>query len=72
MDQEYFLMSDAARVLGCKPYQISYLLATRAVPEPARIGGRRVFVISDLVRISEVLKIQLGQDFFERAARRVK
>ena len=54
---DYYLLSDAATILHCKPYQITYLLATRQLPEPLRIGGRRVFTISDLTRIAELLQL---------------
>ncbi len=61
MAQEYLLLRDAARILNCQPYQITYLLTTRRVPEPLRIGGRRIFTADDLARISEALKADLAR-----------
>ena len=61
MNPEYFSMSDAARVLHTQSYRISYLLSTRQIPEPMRIGGRRVFTTADLTRISEVLDLELAR-----------
>jgi len=57
MNKEYYLLGDAARLLGCQAYQISYLLLTRKVPEPLRIGGRRVFTLGDLTKIAELLEL---------------
>lgn len=58
MTPHYVLLSEAAATLHCKPYQIAYLLSTRRIPEPVRIGGRRAFTTSDLARIAEVLELQ--------------
>ena len=58
MEQHYMLLSEAAAALHCKPYQIAYLLSTRRIPEPIRIGGRRAFTTTDLARIGKVLKLQ--------------
>lgn len=63
MTAQYFSLGDAARVLGIPPYQISYLLSTGKVPEPKRIGNRRLFSIDDLAQISEYIKLaQVKED----------
>ena len=73
MEQNYYTMSQAVDMLGgVKAYQISYLLMTRQIPEPARIGGRRCFTLPELARISEILKLDLARDLQARAARRGK
>lgn len=59
MKNDYCLLGDAARALKCKPYRITYLLGVGRIPEPRRIGGRRVFTARDLVRIAGVLKLEL-------------
>ena len=60
METEYFLLNDLAKLLGVQAYQIVYLLTTRQVPEPRRIGNRRVFTIYDAHRIAEKLQVQLA------------
>jgi DNA-binding transcriptional MerR regulator len=53
----HFLLGDLARLLDCKPHQITYLLTSRQVPEPAlRIGGRRMFTAEDVERVRAALK----------------
>jgi DNA-binding transcriptional MerR regulator len=50
------LLSDVARLVPCKPYQIVYLLTSGQVPEPAlRLGGRRLFTEEDVDRIRNLL-----------------
>jgi hypothetical protein len=51
------LLGQAASALGVKPYQIIYLLTTSQVPEPRRVGGRRMFGDLDLQRIAEALGV---------------
>jgi DNA-binding transcriptional MerR regulator len=54
---ELFLLGDVARLLDCKPHQVTYLLTSRQVAEPAlRIGGRRVFTVKDMERLEAVLE----------------
>ncbi len=67
IDNEFYLLSDVARILRCRPSKIVYLLTTRQVPEPAlRIGNRRVFTIMDIYRLSEKLQIQLAQELIDK------
>lgn len=56
---ELYLLSDAARLLGCKPHRITYLLTSQQVPEPKRIGGRRMFGRNDLQRLAKHLNANL-------------
>lgn len=66
-NNEYYLLGDVARILGCQPHQIVYLLATRQVPEPAlRVGNRPVFTIHDMHLIGEKLGLQLAQELRRR------
>ena len=62
---DYFLLGDVARILRCQPYQIVYLLSTRQVPEPARIGNKRVFTIVDMQRLAEKLQVQMAQELID-------
>jgi len=67
IDHDYYLLSDVAKILRCRPSKIVYLLATRQVPEPAlRIGNRRVFTTLDLFRLSEKLQIDLAQELKDK------
>lgn len=53
-----YSLKDAAAILQKQPYQITYVLTTGKVPEPQRIGGKRVFTSEDLQRIAERLGIE--------------
>jgi hypothetical protein len=65
---EFFLLSDVARILRRKPYQIVYLLITHQVPEPAlRVGNRRVFTLADIHRLAEKFQTQAVQAGTEEA-----
>ena len=52
------LLGDVARILGVVPYRIVYLLTSGKVPEPVKLGGRRVFFEDDIERIAKQLKIE--------------
>jgi hypothetical protein len=56
MMEELFSLGDAAKVLQTQAYVIQYCLATGKVPEPRRIGGRRMFSHADLATLSDFLK----------------
>lgn len=62
MCTDYFTLGDAARILAVPPYQITYLLSTGKLPEPKRIGNRRLFTHADLCTISEYLKLGQGKE----------
>jgi hypothetical protein len=46
--QMLFSMSEAAKATGIAPYRIKYALLTHRLPEPGRVGGRRVFGPDDV------------------------
>ena len=52
------LLGDVARILGVVPYRIVYLITSGKVPEPAKLGGRRVFFEDDIERIAKKLNIE--------------
>jgi hypothetical protein len=57
----YFLLGDVARKLQCQPYRIVYLLTTGKVPEPPRLGNRRLFQPTDVHQIALKLGIELQE-----------
>jgi DNA-binding transcriptional MerR regulator len=66
MDTEYLLLNDLAKLLNVQAYQIVYLLTTRQVSEPRRIGNRRVFTIWDAHRIAEKLHVPIAQEIIAK------
>jgi DNA-binding transcriptional MerR regulator len=57
MKQEHYLLNEVARLVGCKGYQIAYLISNGKVEEPKlRINNKRVFTPEDVTRIREVFK----------------
>jgi hypothetical protein len=64
---DFNLLGDVARTLGCKPYQITYLLTSGQVPEPAmRLGNRRVFRSGDIQRLAAKLGIEQRKEKHEQ------
>jgi DNA-binding transcriptional MerR regulator len=61
-----FLLGQAASILGVKPYQVIYLLTTGQVPEPSRVGGRRMFCEADLQRLADALGVPFPQNPSQR------
>jgi DNA-binding transcriptional MerR regulator len=59
MTNDYYTLADVSELLQVPAYRITYLLATRQVPEPGRIGNRRLFTLSDIQRIAEKLEVEL-------------
>lgn len=56
MEQELYLLNQAARLAGIKYHQLAYLIVTGVVEEPKlRIGGRRVFTAAEVARIQAVV-----------------
>ena len=53
MNNEHLLLNDAARILGKKPYQITYAITSGAVKDVMRIGGRRIFQRKDIKRLAK-------------------
>ena len=49
MTKTLFLLNDAAKIIGVKPYQLAYALSISKVPEPVlRLGNKRIFTESDV------------------------
>jgi DNA-binding transcriptional MerR regulator len=55
-----YLMGDLSKRLNVPPYRIAYLLTTRQLPEPKRIGNRRVFTQTDARLVAKALGISWG------------
>jgi DNA-binding transcriptional MerR regulator len=68
MEQEFYSLGEAALMLQCQPHRIMYLFSTRAVPEPLRVGGRRLFSLQDIAAIAEKMKQQVAAQW-EREGR---
>jgi hypothetical protein len=62
MHTQLLSLKDVANRLGTQPYRIVYLLSTGKVPEPDRVGGKRVFCAEDLNRIAKQLGIDPGEE----------
>ncbi len=60
---KYYTLSQAADVLKIKPHVIAYLLTTKKVPEPMRVGHRRLFTEADIAAIKEVHQNALASRF---------
>lgn len=64
MKDKFFTLGDVARRLRVARHRIVYVLESGRVPEPQRIGGRRVFTeanVSALARALDVEATGLGQ-----------
>jgi len=57
MEQELYSLGDAAEILRVQAHVINYMCVTGKIPEPRRVGGRRLFTIEELSRIGELLKL---------------
>ena len=56
MKQEHYLLGEVARVIGRKPFQITYMLTNGFIEEPTlRIGGRRIFNREDIEVIRKIM-----------------
>jgi DNA-binding transcriptional MerR regulator len=53
-----YLMGDLSKRLNVPPYRIAYLLTTRQLPEPKRVGNRRVFTETDARQVAKALGIR--------------
>lgn len=61
MEQEHFLLGEVARVIGRKPFQITYMLTNGFIEEPKlRIGGRRIFSRADIESIRKIMNEKFG------------
>lgn len=62
MHQKYILLGEVARLVGQKPYKITYLLTTGAIPEPAiRVGNKRLFTADDVERVRRAFEERDGR-----------
>src|SRR5262245_54577022 len=52
-----YLMGDLSKRLNVPPYRIAYLFTTRQLPEPNRVGNRRVFTETDARQVAKALGI---------------
>lgn len=52
-----YLMGELSKRLNVPPYRIAYLLTTRQLPEPKRVGNRRVFTETDARQVAKALGI---------------
>jgi hypothetical protein len=57
-----FLMSDLSKRLNVPPYRIAYLLTTRQLPEPKRIGNRRTFSLTEARQVAKALGVPWNPD----------
>jgi hypothetical protein len=56
---QHYLLGEVAKILGCRPHQIDYLLKTRQVPEPERrIANKRLFLERDIRLLARRLKTE--------------
>ena len=69
MEKQFYSLRDAAELLRVQAYRIVYLLSTGQVPEPQRIGGKRIFTLMDLHRLSEKLGQENIKDMLDKDAR---
>ena len=53
-----YLIGDLAKRLDVPPYRIAYLLTTRQLPEPMRIGNRRIFNETQARQVAKALGIR--------------
>jgi DNA-binding transcriptional MerR regulator len=57
MNQQHYLLSEVARAVGRKPYQIAYMISNGELDEPKlRIGNRRVFTDEEVARIRDIVQ----------------
>ena len=60
--KKLFLLSEVARLLRMKPYQIAYAITSGAVQEPKlRIGNKRIFVDEDIRGLATHFGIAFGR-----------
>jgi hypothetical protein len=57
-----FVLGDVAKLLGTKPYKITYAMTSGQVPEPEmRLGHQRVFTTEDVTRIARHLRVAMPE-----------
>jgi DNA-binding transcriptional MerR regulator len=60
--KQFYLVSDLSKQLNIPPYRITYLLMTRKLAEPSRIGNRRVFSEADARKVAKALGLSWKPD----------
>ena len=55
--KQTYLMGELSKRLGVPHYKIAYLYMTRRLPEPMRIGNRRIFTDADARRVAKALGV---------------
>ncbi len=61
VDQNIFLLGDVAKLVGVKPYQITYQISIGALPDVVKLGARRVFRRHDVDFIVAFFKKRRGR-----------
>lgn len=55
MNKQHFLLGEVARLVGVRPYQITYLISMGVIEEPQlRINNKRIFGPKDVEKIKRV------------------
>lgn len=55
MNKQHFLLGEVARIVGVRPYQITYLISMGVIEEPQlRINNKRIFMPKDVEAIKRV------------------
>lgn len=63
MSERLRILSETAKLLGVKPYKITYALVTGLIPEPQlRVGNRRVFCQEDVQRLANYFGISVANE----------
>lgn len=54
-----YLLGEVAKILGCRPHRITYLITSGQAPEPERrLANKRLFSESDVSRLARRLKVE--------------
>ena len=64
--KQTYLISDLSKRLNVPPYRIAYLYTTRRLPEPLRIGNRRVFSEANARQVAKALGLSWDADQCEK------
>jgi len=60
MENKQLSLSEAARLLGVKPYRIGYAISTGLVAEPIlRVANKRIFQAVDVQRLARHFGVNL-------------
>jgi hypothetical protein len=71
--REHFVLGEVAKALGRKSYQVTHVLETGKVSEPAlRIGNKRLFSIEDVERLAHQFRVTPNWGAVEPATADVK